>query len=69
MLQNRREVGTITGKAPFGYKISRRPDGRKFLEPTAEGLTIIPGLFRAAADGRAMRSMAAQLGMASCMFR
>jgi site-specific DNA recombinase len=64
MMRNRREHGAVTSKAPFGYRIARRPDSRKYFEPTTEGLTMVPELFQAAADSKSMRSMAERFGRA-----
>lgn len=40
-----RESGSVIGRAPWGYRIVKLPDGRKRLEPTEAGRKYIPLIY------------------------
>jgi DNA invertase Pin-like site-specific DNA recombinase len=58
MQRNRREVGSAVGLAPWGYRIARREDGRKFFALTEEGRSYLPAIFERIIAGDSLLTVA-----------
>lgn len=58
-----RAAGSITGRAPWGYRIVKR-DGRKVLEPTEVGRAFVPAIYHWAIEGKSLRDIARMLELA-----
>jgi DNA invertase Pin-like site-specific DNA recombinase len=55
-----RAAGSVTGRPPWGYKISPRGELKIFV-PTAEGRKYVPAIFQMAIDGKSLRDIATWL--------
>ncbi len=56
-----RSAGSFIGRAPWGYVIVTRDASGKTIVPTAEGLRLVPEIFRRVIKGQSLATVAAWL--------